>query len=215
MPDRDLIAEGRRLLAAATPGPWFVAMPAAANPADVLSAGNGPVCAIGSREGGDNDIAAVADAELIVHMRNTYGELAEQLWQVRDRAADFERQAEHWREAAGQYRARITELERERAEARRMHDDSPGECYHCPRCQDADETEQDVLRARIAELEQQLPKPKPVTAAYRAPERTCHRCGRTGQRMFIRVAEGWKCSAWAPCRERALQRAIDEAVADE
>ncbi|MFD6357919.1 hypothetical protein [Nocardia tengchongensis] len=48
---------------------------------------------------------------------------------------------------------RVAELERERADARRMHDESPGECYHCPRCQDADETEQDVLRARIAELE--------------------------------------------------------------
>ncbi|TLF74080.1 hypothetical protein [Nocardia cyriacigeorgica] len=50
-------------------------------------------------------------------------------------------------------RARVTELEAERAEARRIHDESPGECYHCPRCQDADESQREADRARIAELE--------------------------------------------------------------
>ncbi|MGW4126283.1 hypothetical protein [Nocardia sp. NPDC004711] len=114
--DRDRIAEGRRLLAAATPGPWFVAEPSIANPADVRSVGHGPVCAIGGREGGENDIPAAADAELMVHMRNTHGQLLDDLegsvdlfreWrdialrrkqelaEARDRIAELEKQAGH------------------------------------------------------------------------------------------------------------------------
>ncbi|WP_280470976.1 hypothetical protein [Nocardia cyriacigeorgica] len=47
--------------------------------------------------------------------------------------------------------ARVAELEAAQAEARRIHDESPGECYHCPRCQDAVESQREA--ARIAELE--------------------------------------------------------------
>lgn len=42
---------------------------------------------------------------------------------------------------------RIAVLEQQLAEARRIHHEAPGECYHCPRCQDADESNREADRA--------------------------------------------------------------------
>ncbi|WP_280466781.1 hypothetical protein [Nocardia cyriacigeorgica] len=78
------------------------------------------------------------------------------------KASDFDAACRH----LGQAEARIAELEVAQAEAKRIHDESPGDCYHCPRCQDADESQRDALRARVAELEQAAA----LAAACRPPE---------------------------------------------
>lgn len=81
MPDRDLIAEGRRLLSAATPGRWLVQAAFADGSAEVSTAEFGPVCVIASRDAVGGGAPAAADAELIAYAHNTYGQLLDELEQ--------------------------------------------------------------------------------------------------------------------------------------
>lgn len=60
-----------------------------------------------------------------------------------DFTAVFTQERDHW-----QGRAETAEAEVERLRAE--HD--PGHCYHCPRCADADDSQQEVLRATISEI---------------------------------------------------------------
>lgn len=102
MPDRDLIAEGRRLLDAATPGPWIAYAPEPdwwwvwqqqklPNWGGVMEprTGSSAAGAIGAAIATDNrDVDAErADAELIAYMRNTY-------WQLLDAAERLRRARE-------------------------------------------------------------------------------------------------------------------------
>ncbi|WP_029931064.1 hypothetical protein [Nocardia otitidiscaviarum] len=111
MPDRDLITDGRRLLAAATPGPWVayapepdwwwvwqeqklgswggVVEPRTASPA---AGGIGAAIATDNR---DAD-AERADAELIAHMRNTYGQLLDELEQAHAALTRLQRETQEF-----------------------------------------------------------------------------------------------------------------------
>ncbi|WP_306365480.1 hypothetical protein [Nocardia sp. CC227C] len=82
MPDRDLITEGRRLLAEAGLAPWVVG---SARPSGGHYIGTAPA------DPGDAElIGETAHAELIVHMRNTYGQLLTELEQARDSLASMD-----------------------------------------------------------------------------------------------------------------------------
>ena len=49
-------------------------------------------------------------------------------------------------------RARLAELEEAAAAARRIHDESPGECYHCPSCQDAARATSDPIGTALDDV---------------------------------------------------------------
>lgn len=92
MPDRDLIAEGRRLLATATPGPLEVA-----NRAGIFVELHSLHRLAPGKDGYREIIGRglpLADAGLFVHLRNTYGELLDELEQARKALDDIARRVQ-------------------------------------------------------------------------------------------------------------------------
>lgn len=161
MPDSDLIAEGRRLLAAATPGRWLVSAAFSDSSAQVATAEFGPVCVVGNRDAVGGGVPAAADAALIAYAHNTYGPLLDELEQARaaferlqrDTQQDYaaiaskqERDAQTLYEA----RARIAELEADSRACKAglvEHQDFVNGLIY----------ERDVAVWRVAELEQRSP----------------------------------------------------------
>jgi hypothetical protein len=99
--DRDLIAEGRRLLATATPGEWW---PTAFG--DIFAGegvdGNATVA---------DGVMNSPDRQLIIHMHNTYGELLDLVEELRKTVEGHEDSVRWVTRQRDEARARITELE--------------------------------------------------------------------------------------------------------
>jgi hypothetical protein len=120
MIDPELIAEGRAIDIAATSPPW-TAEKLSSGSAQILGYASGPVGFVGSREGGDADVPAVAEAEAIAWMRNNLGALLDALEDTqsalerlaKDRAIELEAIAAKQQRD----RQRIAELEAERDKA--------------------------------------------------------------------------------------------------
>ena len=120
MPDRDLIAEGREKLAAATPGTAYVhdANADEGHPPRPLWVVQNTAAIFDGTDEDDAlnvvvDIGTKADAELIAHMRNTYEQLLDIVDEARKRLASHEKSVHWMRQQRDDARARIAELERE------------------------------------------------------------------------------------------------------
>ncbi|MGW3545874.1 hypothetical protein ACWDNI_35775 [Nocardia niigatensis] len=104
---RDLIAEGRRLLAEAGPYRWIVG---GTSPSGVQYVG----CVVADDEPPEL-LGDIAYAEHIVHMHNTFGELLDRLEQANTRIAELEKRNAMLRKNYDYASRRLTELLEERA----------------------------------------------------------------------------------------------------